>query len=109
MKYLPLFIFLASPLLGGEEMVKVVSRLHGPDIEPGAYSALPRTVYRVGNAMGRVEETRDLDFGMHALIILSGRDVWMINQVNESGMHFTAPDPGRGFRVPIVPSESPSG
>jgi len=109
MKYLTLFAFLASSLLGSEAMVKVVYRLQGPDIEPGAYAGLPRTVYRVGDNMGRVEETRDLEFGMHALIILNGRDIWMINQVNESGMHFIAPDPERGFRVPIVPSGSPVG
>jgi len=107
MKYLTLFALLASSLSGSESMVKVVYRLQGPDIETGAYAGLPRTVYRVGSAMGRVEETRDLEFGMHALIILNGRDIWMINQVNESGMHFKAPDPDRGFRVPIVPSGSP--
>jgi hypothetical protein len=109
MKYLTFFAFLATSLFGSETMVKVVYRLQGPDIEPGAYAGLPRTVYRVGNAMGRVEETRDLEFGMHALIILNGSDVWMINQVNESGMHFTTPDPDRGFRVPIVPSGTPTG
>ena len=109
MKYLTLFALLASSLFGSEAMVKVTYRLQGPGIEPGAYAGLPRTVYRVGNAMGRVEETRDLEFGMHALIILNGADIWMINQVNESGMHFLAPDPNRGFRVPIVPSDSPVG
>ena len=79
MKTLILITFLTSSLLGVEEIVKVVYRLQGPDIEPGAYTGLHRTVFRVGNAMGRVEETRDLNFGMHALIILNGKDVWMIN------------------------------
>jgi len=108
MKYLILYAFLVSSLFGSETMVKVVYRLQTPGIEPGAYAGLPRTVYRVDRSMGRVEETRDPEFGMHALIILNGTDIWMVNQVNRSGMHFKAPDPGRGFRVPIVPSGSPT-
>ncbi len=107
MKALTLILLFLSPLLGAETMVKVVYRIQGPSIDEGAYASMPRTIYRAGHSMGRVEESRDPDFGMHALIILNDRDVWMINQVNALGMHFTTPDPERGFRVPIVPSATP--
>lgn len=107
MKILTFILFFLSSMLGAETMVKVVYRIQGPDIDEGAYAGLPRTVYRMGQLMGRVEESRDPEFGMHALIILNDRDVWMINQINDLGMHFTAPDPERGFRVPIVPSATP--
>lgn len=107
MKSLTLILLFISSVLSAETMVKVVYRIQGPDIDEGAYASLPRTVYRVGHLMGRVEESHDPEFGMHALIILNDRDVWMINQINDLGMHFTAPDPERGFRVPIVPSATP--
>jgi hypothetical protein len=107
MKILTLILLFFSSVLCAENMVKVVYRIQGPDIDEGAYAGLPRTVYRVGQLMGRVEESRDPDFGMHALIILNDRDVWMINRINDLGMHFTTPDPERGFRVPIVPSATP--
>lgn len=107
MKILTLILLFITSVLSAETMVKVVYRIQGPDIDGGAYASQPRTVYRVGHLMGRVEESRDPEFGMHALIILNDRDVWMINQINDLGMHFTAPDPERGFRVPIVPSATP--
>ena len=107
MKYPICFLFLATCMFGSESMVKVVYRLQGPTVDEAAYAGLPRTVYRVGDSMGRVEESRDPDFGLHALIILNQQDVWMINRITSVGMHFSAPDPERGFRVPIVPASSP--
>ena len=107
MKYLLGLVFLMTSAFGSDSMVKVVYRIQGPTIEMGDYAGLPRTVYRVDDRMGRVEETRDADFGMHALIILNHQDVWMINRVTSVGMHFNALDPERGFRVPIVPSVLP--
>ena len=107
MKHLLGLLFLVTSALGNESMVKVVYRVQSPTIEVGEYAGLPRTVYRVGDRMGRVEETCDADFGMHALIILNQQDVWMINRVTSVGMHFNAPDPERGFRVPIVPPGLP--
>lgn len=107
MKHLLGILILVTSTLGSESMVKVVYRVQGPTVDEAAYAAQPRTVYRVGAAMGRVEESCDSDFGMHALIILNRQDVWMINRINSVGMHFIAPDPERGFRVPIVPATLP--
>src|SRR2546427_390751 len=52
-----------------EKMVRIVTRDATPGIDPQSFAALPKTLYRIGNARGRVEEMPDAARGVHDLLV----------------------------------------
>src|SRR6266487_825791 len=85
-----------------EKMVRIVTRDATPGIDPQSFPALPKTLYRLGNGRGRVEEMPDASRGVHGLIVVNEPDAWIVNLHDKSGRHVVDPGPGLIFRAPIL-------
>ncbi|HEY4912148.1 MAG TPA: hypothetical protein VIJ73_21735, partial [Methylomirabilota bacterium] len=85
-----------------EKMVRIVTRDATPGIDPQSFAALPKTLYRIGNARGRVEEMPDAARGVHGLIVVNEPDAWVVNLHDKSGRHVVDPGPGLIFRARIL-------
>jgi hypothetical protein len=85
-----------------EKMVRIVARDVTPGIDPQSFAALPKTLYRLGNARGRVEEMPDAARGVHGLVVVNEPDGWIVNLHDKSGRHVVDPGPSPIFRAPIL-------
>jgi hypothetical protein len=102
-------VFLLLPNLPGAQgddpsptMTKMVMRETGPDIPRDSFAAKPKTFYRVGAKLGRVEESLNPDTGLQLHVIVKHPDVWMVNLADKTGRHVKDPDTNGVFRLPIV-------
>jgi hypothetical protein len=87
-------------------MIRLVTRDVSPDVPRGSFGARPKTLYRVGEKYGRMEEEPDAAEGIHGLIVVSEPRVWMVNLANMTGQRITDPGPSFVFRAPIIPQSS---
>jgi hypothetical protein len=85
-----------------EKMVRIVSRDATPGIDPQSFPGLPKTLYRIGNGRGRVEEVPDPARGVHGLIVVNEPDGWIVNLHDRTGRHVVDPGPSLVFRAPIL-------
>lgn len=84
-----------------KNVLKIVTAFEGGGVKAGTFAAAPRTLYRSGATLGRMEETANPETGLHLLIIVNGADVWMVNRNDSTGQH--AIDPGPiGFHAPLI-------
>ena len=84
-----------------ETMTKMVVRLMGPEIRPGSFSALPKTIYRAGDRYARIEDPPDARQKIQKLTIIAGPDAYSVNVIDHKGTHATAHGSNEP-RVPIV-------
>src|SRR5712692_8286049 len=84
-------------------MLRIVTTVESPGLPADHFAGQPKTLYRFGNAYGRVEEVLNRQTGLHLLVIVSEPDIWVINRVNMSGQHMVDRGPSLDFRAPIVP------
>jgi hypothetical protein len=84
-------------------MIRLVTRDVSPDVPRGSFGAKPKTLYRLGEKYGRMEEEPDPAEGIHGLIVVSEPRVWMVNLANMTGQRITDPGPSFVFRAPIIP------
>jgi hypothetical protein len=83
-------------------VTKIVTRPVGQDVRGDSFAAKPKTLYRAGNKYARTEEELDAENNIHALIIVSEPDTWMINLADKTGRHIVDPGPTFNFHAPIV-------
>lgn len=84
-----------------ERMVRVVFRNDTPGVDRASFAAKPRTLYRLGERYGRVEEELNPATGHHLLIVVAEPDVWMTDLAAGKGQHVVDPGPTFEFRAPI--------
>lgn len=66
------------------------------------FVAQPRTLYRLGDRYGRLEEPFNAKDNVHLLVVVSEPDIWMANLVDMSGQHLVDPGPTFEFHAPIL-------
>lgn len=91
----------AAATCAPERMVRIVTRVATPPVEPGSFGAAPKTLYRLGTKYGRVEELPNPATKLHLLIVVNEPDVWMVNQLDRTGRHIVDQGPTFNFRAPI--------
>ena len=67
--------------------------MFGKSIGPKSFMAKPKTLYRVGQKLARLEESPDLKLNLHGLVIINEPDTWMINLADRTGQHSKDPGP----------------
>jgi hypothetical protein len=80
----------------------VVAAAEG-DADTPAFALRPKTLYRSGERLGRVEEEKNPDTGLHLLVVFNEPDAWIVNRSDMTGQHSVDPGPSFLFRAPIVP------
>lgn len=92
---------------GSVKMTKIITRDTSPDVPRISFAAKPRTLYRIGETYGRVEEELDPEHNIRSLIIVSEPKIWMINLLDKKGRFMIDPSPPYVFRAPVIPPEGP--
>ena len=83
-------------------MTKMVVRLMGPDIRPGSYSALPKTIYRAGAHYARIEDAPDAKQKMQKLTVIVEPDAYSANLIDKTGTHAIDQGGVNDLHLPIV-------
>jgi hypothetical protein len=82
-------------------MLKIVTRLSMPSVDPASFPAQPKTLYRLGTRYGRLEEGANPATGIHSLAVVNEPDVWLVNRVDRTGRHVVDPGPSLNFRAQV--------
>ena len=99
--------WLALPICGtaDELMTKIVFRVEAPGLSPTSLAAQPKTLYRWGSTMGRVEQEPDPAHPGPDLFIANGHDGWAISVAAKTGNHMIDPTTDQ-FYFWIIPGDS---
>lgn len=89
------------------KMSKIITRDTSPDVPRSSFAAKPKTLYRIGETYGRIEEEPDPDHKIQSLIIVSEPRIWFINLYDKTGRFMMDPSPSYVFRAPVIPPEGP--
>lgn len=87
---------------------KIVFVLKGPDLPITAIGALPKTMYLAGEYYARIEQPAELTSGKQNLLIVRGRDVWVIDILKKTGTHSINSSPDFTVHNPILGPNGPS-
>jgi hypothetical protein len=105
------FVFLASlsslsahsfeRVCAPELLLKVVTTIETPDLPANHFYRVPKTLYRLGETKGRIEEGFNPDTGIHQLFVVNEPDFWMVNLADLRGRYIRDPGPTFYFRAHI--------
>jgi hypothetical protein len=84
-------------------LVKVRTAMTQAGLPADSFLARPKTLYRVGNDRGRVEEETNPESGLQLLLVVQEPEIWMCDQKEKRCRHMIDPGPTYNFRAPIVP------
>ncbi|HEX2832534.1 MAG TPA: hypothetical protein VHW00_05945 [Thermoanaerobaculia bacterium] len=96
---------IAPPLVAKcvpKHTLRIVMRYDGPDVPKDHFIRQPKTLYRSGETLGRMEEEANRETGIRLLVVVNGADLWMVNLMTNTGEHAIDPDPTPAFRAPII-------
>lgn len=98
--------FLArTPVLAGDcapgRVVKITVANESPAIPAGNFALKPKTIYRYGATLARIEEEPDREHKIQGLIVVNEPDSWIVNLATKQGTH--AVDEKKPFvvRLPV--------
>lgn len=84
-----------------KRILHVVMTMDDPKLADDDFARKPRTVYRLGEKYGIVEEGLDEARKLHLRVVVNEPDVWVVNLVDHSGRHIVDPGPTFIFRAPL--------
>ncbi len=97
---LPLSAYAADKVCAPQSMLKAaVTSMETPDLPPNHFYRVPKTLYRLGEKQGRVEEGLNPETRIHLLIVVNEPDVWMVNLAERRGRYIRDPGPTFYFRA----------
>lgn len=82
-------------------MIKVVTSLDVPGAPHHPFVRVPKTLYRYGEGLGRVEESANPETGLHLLFVIAEPHVWVVDQATRTGKYQRDPGPTYLFRAKI--------
>ena len=83
-------------------MTKIVVRLMGPDIKPGSYAALPKTMYRAGDHYARIEAPPSSRMQSQKLVIIAEPDAYSVNLNDKKGTHAIDQGGPNDLHLPMI-------
>lgn len=86
------------------ELLKVVTSNDAPNLPQEHFSRVPKTIYRIGERQGRVEEELNPATGIHALVIVNEPTLWMVNLAQRQGQQLLDAGPTFYFRAKLFGS-----
>jgi hypothetical protein len=92
----------AQPAPTGK-MTKMVFRTVMPGLPADNPDTKPKTLYRLDNRYGRIEQPLDPVTGVQALVIVASPDGWFVDRAKGTGTHFLDHGPTYDFHALIAP------
>ena len=101
-----LLLLLPAPLLVAKcvpaKVLRIVTSFESPKAPEGSFARKPKTIYRLGEKYGRMEEELDEEHAPRGLIVVSEPDVWIVNLADHTGRHVVDSAENVIFHAPIV-------
>lgn len=100
-----LFWIMVVPSAYADEgkMTHIVFRIVDPQIPEGSFALAPKEMWRIGTRYLRMEEAPDPDRGIHGLVVIDEPHIFMINRIDNQGMHILDPGPTYNVYMPLFP------
>ena len=74
----------------------------GPEIKPGSYAALPKTMYRAGARCARIEDPPDPRQQVQKLTVIAEPDAYSVNLISKKGTHAIDQGGPNDLHLPVV-------
>jgi len=84
-----------------KRILHVVMTMDDPKLADDAFARKPRTVYRLGEKYGIVEEDLDEARQLHLRVVVNEPDIWVANLVDHKGRHIVDAGPTFVFHAPL--------
>jgi hypothetical protein len=84
-----------------EQLVHIVVANVTPGVDPAAFAAQPKALYRIGSDKLRIEEAVDAARGMHLVAVIAEPNIWIANLSDGTGKHVVDPGPTFLARAPV--------
>lgn len=101
-----LLLLLPAPLLFAKcvplKVLRIVTSFESAKVPEGSFARKPKTIYRLGEKYGRMEEELDEERNIRGLIVVSEPDVWIVNLADHTGRHVVDTEQTVVFHAPIV-------
>src|SRR5260221_6382554 len=98
---LPLSAYAADKVCAPQSVLKAVTSMETPDLPPNHFYRVPKTLYRLGEKQGRVEEALNPETRSHLLIVVNEPDDWMVNLAERRGRDNRRAGPTFYFIAPL--------
>lgn len=92
----------AHAVTGPGEMLHIVFRMEYPDVPPSHFGAQPKTLWRVGLRLLRLEEAHNPATGLHLLFITRAPDSWIIDRRTNRAKHIVDRGPSIDVHMTVV-------
>jgi len=96
---LPLSVYAADRVCAPQSMLKAVTSIDAPNLPANHFYRVPKTLYRLGERQGRVEEALNPETRVHLVIVVNEPDLWMVNLAERRGRYIRDPGPTFYFRA----------
>jgi hypothetical protein len=97
-----LFAFDARAKCAPKYVLRIVTAIEQPDLPADHFARVPKTLYRSGETMARLEEEKNPATGTHLLIVINEPDIWMVNRADMTGQHALDSGPTYVFHAPAL-------
>ena len=101
-----LLILLCAKMLHAKcvplKVLRVVTVFESAKAPEGSFARKPKTLYRLGEKYGRMEEELDEERNTRGLIVVNEPDVWMVNLADHTGRHIVDTGDTIVFHAPLV-------
>lgn len=84
------------------KLLRIVTVFEPANAPPDAFARKPKTLYRLGEKYGRMEEELDEERNLHGLIVVNEPNVWMVNLADRTGKHIVDTGESVVFHAPLV-------
>ena len=82
--------------------LRIVTRTDDPQLPAEHFARQPKTLYRLGEKYGRMEEKPNPETGLHLLVVVNEPDLWMVNLADKTGQHVVDAGPTFVFHAPVL-------
>jgi hypothetical protein len=83
--------------------LRVVTRFDSAELAPDSPDRLPRTIWRSGPNMVRIEGIVSAETGHKMLLVANSPHLWLADLESATGSHTVDPGPEIGAEVPVFP------
>lgn len=84
-----------------EKVIKLVTTADQPGQDPQAFASQPKTLWRQGERLARLEERLNSETGAHLLVVIAEPDLWIVDRAKGLGRHLLDPGPLLVVRLPV--------
>lgn len=103
---LPISAYSADKACAPPAVLKIVTAEEIEGTHRGDFLTAPRTLYRMGEKAGRLEQAKNARTGSQLLLVVNEPDIWVANLAKGQGRHVVDAGPSLKFRAHVIDNAS---